>query len=78
MNFTPKSMPEITVKYSIIEGQYGNFNQPATPPEVCIADILIHGKEISYPLYSALLARFQDDWDVGILYESREKSKEEE
>ena len=78
MEYTPKSMPEVKVTYTVDPGQRGNRNQPEIPPEVTITDIEIFGQEISYGLFSVLLSKFADEWSGKILYDLRQKSEEPE
>ena len=71
--YTPPAMPEITVKYKILPGQPGTREQPEFLPELEIEDILIHGQEVSYDIFSCLFERFQWEWEEGIMKTGKEE-----
>ena len=67
--YTPPNSPEITVKYTILPGQPGTRGQP----ELEIEDILIHGQEVSYDIFSCLFERFQWEWEEVIMKTGKEE-----
>ena len=69
--YSPKNMPEVTIRFFYEPGQATTFYDPGYDPVVEIQEIEINGDVVSDCLYEALLLTFGEDWEKQIIEEGQ-------
>ena len=69
--YNPPYQPDLTVYYTVSDGQEWSFDQPGYEPEIEFTDIEINGLCVGIELFGVLVEIFWLQWEREILRKIR-------